>query len=202
MISKQSRPSPARRSNGLRRTAPVETLPARIFRLRIARGYSIYELATAAGVLAYTIRRLESGKSIDKRVLPMLAMALGVPYCRLLWGDHSCVEGGRTILGRPLQAVLKCYNLLGDSRFRDTRPSVQLERMAQGATVSTRLVRRTALAMVDRMQEEWQAVKEGVPPLAAAVIDEQFRWVPLFSGSHQTPVEEPPAPSPQRDEVS
>ena len=81
MISKQSRPSPARRWNGLRRTAPVELLPARIFRLRIARGYSVYELATAAGVLAYTIQRLESGKSIDKRVLPMLAMALGVPHC-------------------------------------------------------------------------------------------------------------------------
>ena len=111
-------------------------------------------------------------------------------------------RGGRTILGRALQAVLKCYNLLGNSRFRDTRPSVQFERMAQRATVSTRLVRRTALAMVDRMQDEWQAVKEGVPPSAAAVIDEQFRRVPLFSGSHQTPVEAPPARSPQHDEVS
>ena|GEM_PF-6894423 len=35
---------------------------ARIVRLRIARGDSVYELATAAGVLACTIQRLESGK--------------------------------------------------------------------------------------------------------------------------------------------
>jgi DNA-binding XRE family transcriptional regulator len=92
MMSKQSRSSRSQRCNGQRRTAPVETLPARVFRLRIARGYSVYELATAAGVLACTIQRLESGKPIDKRVLPALAIALGVPYCGLLCGDHNCAE--------------------------------------------------------------------------------------------------------------
>jgi serine/threonine-protein kinase HipA len=91
---------------------------------------------------------------------------------------------------------------LGSARYFSQVTIEQFERMAQRATVSTRLVRRTALAMVDRMQEEWPAVKERVPPSAAAVIDEQFRRVPLFSGSHQTPVEAPPAPSPQHDEVS
>ncbi len=92
MKTKQSRSSRSQRWNGHRRAAPVETLPARIFRLRIARGYSVYELAAAADVLACTIQRLESGKPIDKRVLPSLAATLGVPYCRLLCGDHSCAK--------------------------------------------------------------------------------------------------------------
>jgi DNA-binding XRE family transcriptional regulator len=92
MISKKSGSSPSRRWNGHRRTAPVELLSARIFRLRIVRGYSVYDLAREAGILACTIRRLESGKPVDKRFLPPLATALGVPYCRLLCGDHSCVE--------------------------------------------------------------------------------------------------------------
>jgi transcriptional regulator with XRE-family HTH domain len=70
----------------------VEPLSARIFRLRIARGLSVYELAEAPGVYVATIRRLESGKLIDKRELPPLAAALGVPLCRLLCGDHSCAK--------------------------------------------------------------------------------------------------------------
>lgn len=74
------------------RKAPVEPLSARIVRLRLARGYSVYELATAAGVFAGTIQRLESGKPADKRVLPALARALGVPICRLVCGEHNCIE--------------------------------------------------------------------------------------------------------------
>jgi transcriptional regulator with XRE-family HTH domain len=92
MINKHSRSSLAPRWNGQRRTAPVEPLSARILRLRIARGYSATDLATEAGVLAGTIRRLESGQPIDKRILPAVAAALGVPYCRLLCGEHSCAE--------------------------------------------------------------------------------------------------------------
>ncbi len=92
MMSNRS-PSPEpRRCNGHHRLAPVEPLSARIFRLRIARGYSINELATAAGILASTIQRLESGKSVDKRVLRALATALGVPLCQLACGEHSCVN--------------------------------------------------------------------------------------------------------------
>ena len=71
---------------------PVESLSARIFRLRIARGYSIYELAKAADVFAGTIRRLESGKPVDKHLLPALAVALDVPLCRLVCGEHDCTE--------------------------------------------------------------------------------------------------------------
>ncbi len=78
--------------NGHRRDAPVEPLAARIVRVRIARGYSVYELATAAGVFAGTIKCLESGKPADKRVLPALARALGVPICRLVCGEHNCAE--------------------------------------------------------------------------------------------------------------
>jgi transcriptional regulator with XRE-family HTH domain len=78
--------------NGHHRHAPVEPLSARIVRLRIARGYSAYELATAAGVFAGTIECLKSGKPADKRVLPALARALGVPVCRLVCGEHNCAE--------------------------------------------------------------------------------------------------------------
>ena len=78
-------PLPKQR-NGHRRDAPVEPLSARIVRLRIARGYSAYELATAADVFAGTIKSLESGKPADKRVLPALARALDC-----LFAD-SCAE--------------------------------------------------------------------------------------------------------------
>lgn len=82
----------AKQRNGHRRVAPVEPLSARIVRLRIARGYSVYELATAAGVFAGTIKCLEYGKPADKRVLPALARAFDVPVCRLVCGEHNCVE--------------------------------------------------------------------------------------------------------------
>jgi transcriptional regulator with XRE-family HTH domain len=78
--------------NGQRRVAPVEPLSARIRRLRLARRYSVYELATTAGVFAGTIQRLELGKPADKRVLPALATALGVAVCQLVCGNHSCAE--------------------------------------------------------------------------------------------------------------
>ena len=92
MMPKRCRSPFPKQRNGHRRYAPVEPLSARIFRLRIARGYSVYELATAAGVFAGTIKCLESGKPADKRVLPALARALGVPVCRLVCGEHSCAE--------------------------------------------------------------------------------------------------------------
>jgi transcriptional regulator with XRE-family HTH domain len=71
---------------------PVEPLSARILRLRIARGYSIDDLAFAAEVLPSAIRRLESGKPVDKHVLSRLAAALGVPLCLLVCGEHSCAD--------------------------------------------------------------------------------------------------------------
>jgi DNA-binding XRE family transcriptional regulator len=92
MMPKRSPPSDTQRCNGHHRFARVEPLSARIVRLRIARGYSVYELATAAGLLASTIQLLESGKPADKRVLPALATALDEPFCRLVRGAHSCVE--------------------------------------------------------------------------------------------------------------
>jgi hypothetical protein len=87
MITKHSPPPKPIRWNGHRRVAPIEALSARI---RIARSYSIFDLAREASVLAGTIRKLESGKPADKRVLPALAAALGVPLCQLVCGDHSC----------------------------------------------------------------------------------------------------------------
>lgn len=88
---KPSSPYPKPYKNGHRRPR-VEPLSARICRLRIARGYSVYELATTGGVFAGTIRRLESGKPADKRVLSALATALGVPLCLLVCGNHCCAE--------------------------------------------------------------------------------------------------------------
>jgi hypothetical protein len=92
MISKHSPLPRPKQCNGHHRVPPVEQLSARIFRLRIERGYSVYELAIQAGVLACMIERLESGKPADKRVLPALAAALGVPLCRLVCGEHNCAE--------------------------------------------------------------------------------------------------------------
>ncbi len=89
---KRSASSQPKRWNGHRRVAQVQPLSARIFRLRIARGYSVYELATVAGIFSGTIQRLESGKPVDKRALSAIATALEVPLCYLLCGDHSCVE--------------------------------------------------------------------------------------------------------------
>jgi DNA-binding XRE family transcriptional regulator len=100
MMPKRRQSRLAKQCNGHRSLAPVEPLAARIVRLRIARGYSIYELATAAGVFAGTIKCLESGKPADKRVLPALARALGVPICRLVCGEHNCVERA-CVLPRP-----------------------------------------------------------------------------------------------------
>jgi transcriptional regulator with XRE-family HTH domain len=93
-----------KRWNGRHRVVLIEPLSARIVRLRIARGYSVYELATAAGVFAGTIKCLESGKPADKRVLTALARALGVPVCRLVCGEHSCAERACRVLGLKTQA--------------------------------------------------------------------------------------------------
>ena len=80
------------RRNGQRRSAPVELLSARVFRLRIARGFSIYDLAASADVSALAVRRLEAGEPVHKRILPALARALDVTLCRLICGEHDCKQ--------------------------------------------------------------------------------------------------------------
>ncbi|MEA2688219.1 MAG: Helix-turn-helix domain [Candidatus Eremiobacteraeota bacterium] len=92
MSIKQSPPHRRVRWNGHQRPVPVEPLSARVFRLRIALGYSVYELAEDSGVFVGTIKQLEAGEPVDKRELPALATALGVPLCQLLCGHHSCAE--------------------------------------------------------------------------------------------------------------
>ena len=92
MNTKQSPPHRRVRWNGHRHPVLVEPLSARVFRLRIALGYSVYELAQDSGVFAGTITRLEAGEPVDKRELPALAAALRVPLCQLLCGHHSCAE--------------------------------------------------------------------------------------------------------------
>jgi len=95
-VSEEYRAAAARgnfnRRNGQRRSAPVELLSSRVFRLRIARGFSIYDLAASADVSAPAVRRLEAGEPVDKRVLPALARALDVPLCRLICGEHDCKQ--------------------------------------------------------------------------------------------------------------
>ncbi|MBV8368967.1 MAG: helix-turn-helix transcriptional regulator [Candidatus Eremiobacteraeota bacterium] len=117
MINKHSYSPHAPRWNGQRRTAPVESLSARVLRLRIARGYSASDLATEAGVLSGTIRRLESGKPVDKRILSAVAVALGVPYCRLLCGEHSCAERACV----PLRSIPEPRRSRADHRNRPRR---------------------------------------------------------------------------------
>ncbi|HEX3463748.1 MAG TPA: helix-turn-helix domain-containing protein [Candidatus Elarobacter sp.] len=93
IIAKHSPPTRRRsRCNGHHTVPPVEALSQRIARLRIERGYSVCELAAQAGTVPCVIHELEAGKPADKRILPALAAALGVPYCRLLCGDHDCAE--------------------------------------------------------------------------------------------------------------
>jgi transcriptional regulator with XRE-family HTH domain len=72
----------------------------------VQRGYSVYELATAASIFAGTIKRLECGKPADKRVLPALARALGVPVCRLVCGDHSCADRA-CVPARSVRSIAK-----------------------------------------------------------------------------------------------
>ena len=56
-MPKRSSPPYPTRCNGHHRAGLVEPLPARLVRLRIARGYSVYELATAASGLAPNVHR-------------------------------------------------------------------------------------------------------------------------------------------------
>jgi transcriptional regulator with XRE-family HTH domain len=88
IIVKQSPPY----RNGHRNPVLVEPLSARVFRLRIGLGYSVYELAEDSGVFVGTIKRLEAGLRVDKRELSQLAKTLGVPFCELLCGGHDCAE--------------------------------------------------------------------------------------------------------------
>ena len=93
MTPHQATPSRGRiRWNGHRVIKPVELLSARVFRLRIARGFSIDDFTETPGVSLWTLRRLEARKPVDKRELPPLAAALGVPLCELVCGDHDCTE--------------------------------------------------------------------------------------------------------------
>jgi transcriptional regulator with XRE-family HTH domain len=110
----------ARRS----RRPPVEPLSARVLRYRIACGYSVNELASAAGVFAGSIRRLESGRPVDKRIFRALAAALGVPLCRLVCGEHSCaqracVSGSR--LGDASEPPRRCWRGLFRAIFGTLR---------------------------------------------------------------------------------
>jgi serine/threonine-protein kinase HipA len=91
---------------------------------------------------------------------------------------------------------------LGSARDFSHVTIAQFERMAERAQVSTRLVRTTARAMVERMRDAWPAAKDAVPEPVAAVIEEQFRRVPLFSGSRLEPVGAPPAQASTHSEVS
>jgi serine/threonine-protein kinase HipA len=72
---------------------------------------------------------------------------------------------------------------LGSARDFSRVTIEQFDHMAERAQVSSRLVRTTALAMVSRMRDEWPSTKAYVPERIAAVIEDQFLKVPLFSGS-------------------
>jgi transcriptional regulator with XRE-family HTH domain len=141
MIAKHASSRRPHKWNGQRRKPPVEALSARVFRLRIACGYSVYELAEAAAIPACTIQRLESGKAVDKRALPALTKALGVPYCRLLCGEHSCTE--RSCVQRACSSgdaeptPRRCFTVFEvakiEHRVRDVRPFSPIKSTRTGA---------------------------------------------------------------------
>lgn len=107
MISKHAPPRRRIHWNGHRVIRPAEPLSGRVFRLRIARGLSVYDLAKLSGVYVGTIQRLESGKPVDKRELPPIAAALCAPLCHILCGEHDCTakacvtQFGRTSRCQP-----------------------------------------------------------------------------------------------------
>jgi serine/threonine-protein kinase HipA len=78
----------------------------------------------------------------------------------------------------------------------------QLERMAQRAQVSSRLVRGAALAMVERMHDEWTSYRGNVPDAVATLIDDQFVNVPVLAGERATPVGSDVPPGPTHQEIS
>lgn len=135
MTPKHWRSPHPKRWNGHRRDAPVEPLSGRIGRLRIARGYSVYELATAAGVLACTIQSLESENSADKRMLAALATALGVPVCRL-WRPQL----------RPTSLPCSGYGLVGGVAFPSDSSAAASTRGASSGS-STSCFRSASLAL-------------------------------------------------------
>jgi len=112
MIKKHLPQRSRRRCNGWHVRPPVEPLSDRVFRLRVACGYSIYELAELTGVLPCTIRCLEAGKAVDKRTLPALATALGVPHCHLVCGEHDCTERACIRLSQ-----LPCRSMIDERRL-------------------------------------------------------------------------------------
>ena len=92
MMSKHSLPCGQKRCNGHHPCYPVEPLSARLRRLRLACRYSVFELAAVAQVLPSTIQLLEAGKATDKRGLASLAVALRVPLCYVVCGEHNCAD--------------------------------------------------------------------------------------------------------------
>lgn len=117
---------------------PMEPLSARLLRYRIARGYSASDLASAAGVWAGAIQRLESGRSVDKRTLAPLAAALGVPLCRLVCGEHSCAQRACVPASR-LDAAPELPRTRGSGAFAFTTP---LRRRARRRTSPVQVFRR------------------------------------------------------------
>ncbi len=91
---------------------------------------------------------------------------------------------------------------LGSARDFSRVTIEQFERMAERAQVSTRLVRTTALAMADRMRDEWRSIKGDVADSIAAVVEDQFSRVPLFSGSRPVSIEPAPETPSHHEEVS
>jgi len=80
---------------------------------------------------------------------------------------------------------------LGSARDFSHVTLEQFERMAERAQVSTRLVRNAVRAMTNRMREEWRPSEYGISEAVAAVVERQFRSVPLLSQSAETAVESP-----------
>jgi serine/threonine-protein kinase HipA len=91
---------------------------------------------------------------------------------------------------------------LGSARSFPHVTLEQFERMAQRAQVSSRLVRSTALAMAERIRDEWTSYRGNVPDAVAKMIDGQFVTVPVLAGRRVTPAGSDAPSSPEHQEIA
>ena len=91
---------------------------------------------------------------------------------------------------------------IGSARDFSNVTLEQFERMAQRAQVSSRVVRGAAIAMVERIRDEWTLYRANVPEAVVKVIDDQFLKVPVLAGEHATPIGSDVPSGPTHQEIS
>jgi len=113
-------------AHGAWQTRPVETLGARVQRLRHAKGWTARELGQRAGMGDSAISRIETGKIVEPRLATFLRLAdaLGVSVAELRGAEG---QERRQIVMQPLRAAR--YSCGGTAeKLRKTHPSFLTQR--------------------------------------------------------------------------